>query len=162
MTKSLEAHIAELQGVIDGPGGKRWLYGPAVSALIAALEQSQANRDSWKQIAQKNISERETDIDELVKARNRITELESSALCVKSTDAMREVAPLCVKLPDENLTEMLRLVQCMLDDYRESNFGDAQRWTRHISDVSAKFEDEHGLFPYEAVRAAGGTVEGSE
>lgn len=41
MTKQLEAHIAELQKVIDGPNGKYWAHEPAVSPLIAALEQSQ-------------------------------------------------------------------------------------------------------------------------
>lgn len=41
MTKQLEAHIAELQKVLDGPNGKYWAHGPAFKALIAALEQAQ-------------------------------------------------------------------------------------------------------------------------
>ena len=41
MTKPLEEHIAELQAVINGPAGRYWCHTPAVSALIAALEQAQ-------------------------------------------------------------------------------------------------------------------------
>lgn len=38
--------------------------------------------------------------NELAEMKRKHDELESRPLCVKSNDAMREVAPLCVKLPD--------------------------------------------------------------
>lgn len=41
MNKQLEAYVAELQKIIDGPNGRYWAHGPAFKALIAALEQSQ-------------------------------------------------------------------------------------------------------------------------
>lgn len=41
MIKQLEAHITQLQKVLDGPHGKYWAHGPAFESLIAALERSQ-------------------------------------------------------------------------------------------------------------------------
>ena len=55
-------------------------------------------------------------------------------------------------VPDELLKEYLRLVDCMLSDYRDSNYGDAQRWIRHIADASDTFEEKHGLSPWEMSR----------
>lgn len=55
-------------------------------------------------------------------------------------------------VPDELLKEYLRLVDCMLSDYRDSNYGDAQRWIRHIADASDTFEEKHGLSPWEMAR----------
>ncbi|WP_414149850.1 hypothetical protein ACMGG3_10085 [Enterobacter sp. BNK-18] len=60
-------------------------------------------------------------------------------------------APLSV--PDE-LKEFLRLVECMLVDYRESNLGNAREWIRHISSASDAFEDAHSLSPWLWVRTA--------
>lgn len=51
MTKLLEDHIAELQKLMTGPNGKLWCHTPAVSALIAALEQSQQEKDKWVKLA---------------------------------------------------------------------------------------------------------------
>lgn len=115
--------------------------------LVAALENERKQKNSWKNLAKKSISERSVDIEALLSARQRIAELEtapngmmqlsnelaemkqkcaelqeqkdkwaawaislgakadeleSRPLCVKSNDAMREVAPLCVKLPDSS------------------------------------------------------------
>lgn len=53
---------------------------------------------------------------------------------------------------DELLREYIRLVGCMISDYRERNFGDAQRWIRHIAKASDDFEQKHGLSPWEMVR----------
>ena len=55
-------------------------------------------------------------------------------------------------VPDELLKEYLRLVDCMLSDYRDSNYGDAQRWIRHIADASDAFEEKHGLSSWEMAR----------
>lgn len=55
-------------------------------------------------------------------------------------------------VPDELLKEYLRLVECMLSDYRDSNYGDAQRWIRHIAEASDAFEEKHGLSPWEMAR----------
>ncbi|STV12641.1 Eaa1 [Klebsiella pneumoniae subsp. ozaenae] len=52
-------------------------------------------------------------------------------------------------VPDELLKEYLRLVQCMLSDYRDGNYGDAQRWIRHIAKASDDFERKYGLSPWE-------------
>lgn len=46
MTKKLDAHIAKLQEILDGPHGKYWAHGPAVEALIAALERADKLQDS--------------------------------------------------------------------------------------------------------------------
>lgn len=70
--------------------------------LVAALENERKQKNSWKNLAKKSISERSVDIEALLSARQRIAELESRPLCVKSNDAMREAAPLCVKLPDSS------------------------------------------------------------
>lgn len=51
------------------------------------------------------------------------------------------------KLPDAidtNLIEALRLVQCMLEDYRERNYGDAERWIRHINTHMSDYSESHG------------------
>lgn len=55
-------------------------------------------------------------------------------------------------VPDELLKEYLRLVDCMLSDYRDSNYGDAQRWIRHIAEASDAFEEKHGISPCEMAR----------
>ncbi|MEW7353039.1 DUF551 domain-containing protein [Escherichia coli] len=50
------------------------------------------------------------------------------------------------KLPeviDENLVEGLRLLQCMLDDYRERNYGHAHEWIRHIDRKFAEHSESH-------------------
>ncbi|HED1784777.1 TPA: hypothetical protein ACNIB8_000880 [Enterobacter hormaechei] len=61
--------------------------------------------------------------------------------------------PAPVSVPDE-LKEFLRLVECMLIDYRESNLGNAREWIRHISSASDAFEDAHSLSPWLWVRSA--------
>ncbi|HHC3854355.1 DUF551 domain-containing protein [Klebsiella pneumoniae] len=55
-------------------------------------------------------------------------------------------------VPDELLKEYLRLVQCMLSDYRDGNYGNAQRWIRHIAKASDDFERKYGLSPWEMAR----------
>lgn len=55
-------------------------------------------------------------------------------------------------VPDELLKEYLRLVQCMLSDYRDGNYGNAQRWIRHIAKASDDFERKHGISPWEIAR----------
>ena len=45
---------------------------------------------------------------------------------------------------DTNLIEAIRLVQCMLDDYRERNYGDAQDWIRHINTHMSDYTEAHG------------------
>ena len=45
---------------------------------------------------------------------------------------------------DANLVEALRLVQCMLEDYRERNYGDAERWIRHIDTHMSDYSEAHG------------------
>ena len=55
-------------------------------------------------------------------------------------------------VPDELLKEYLRLVDCMLSDYRNGNYGDAQRWIGHIVEASDAFEEKHGLSPWEMAR----------
>lgn len=73
-------------------------------------------------------------------------------------DPLREVTPLYrhaqpdPAVPDELLKEYLRLVQCMLSDYRDSNYGNAQRWIRHIAKASDDFERKHGISPWEMAR----------
>lgn len=52
-------------------------------------------------------------------------------------------------VPEEMLKEYLRLVQCMLSDYRDGNYGNAQRWIRHIAKASDDFERKHGISPWE-------------
>lgn len=38
---SIEKAKAELQAAMSGPAGRQWVYGPAVSAVLAALEQAE-------------------------------------------------------------------------------------------------------------------------
>ncbi|GAB50277.1 hypothetical protein [Atlantibacter hermannii] len=45
---------------------------------------------------------------------------------------------------DANLVEAFRLVQCMLEDYRERNYGDAEQWIRHINDLMSDYSEAHG------------------
>jgi hypothetical protein len=75
MTKPFEAHIEELQEVIDGPHGKFWCHTPAVSALIAALEQSQRENINFKQGC-----ENDPLLHEVIDLKERIAELEASQL----------------------------------------------------------------------------------
>ena len=105
--------------------------------LVAALENERKQKNSWKSLAKKSISERSVDIEALLSARHRIAELESRPLCVKSNDAMREpsalcVKPLCVKLPDYRTAY----------EYNSAGFNEAL-------DICA-----------DAIRDVGGTVEG--
>ncbi|MFW3802099.1 DUF551 domain-containing protein [Klebsiella quasipneumoniae] len=53
-------------------------------------------------------------------------------------------APVVLDAVDTNLIEALRLVQCMLDDYRERNYGDAQGWIRHINTHMNDYTEAHG------------------
>lgn len=53
-------------------------------------------------------------------------------------------APVVLDTIDTNLIEALRLVQCMLDDYRERNYGDAQGWIRHINTHMSDYTEAHG------------------
>lgn len=62
------------------------------------------------------------------------------------------VVPVVPVVPDELLKEYLRLVQCMLSDYRDGNHGDAQRWIRHIAKASDVFAGKHGLSPWEMAK----------
>ncbi|EPP7643180.1 hypothetical protein ACUVCC_000670 [Citrobacter freundii] len=55
---------------------------------------------------------------------------------------------------DETLIEALRLVQCMLDDYRERNHGHAQEWIRHISAKMDDYSEQHGDDAYSVISAA--------
>ncbi|EBC9695743.1 DUF551 domain-containing protein [Salmonella enterica subsp. enterica serovar Heidelberg] len=55
---------------------------------------------------------------------------------------------------DETLIEALRLVQCMLDDYRERNYGHAQEWIRHISAKMDDYSEKHSDDAYSVIRAA--------
>ena len=53
-------------------------------------------------------------------------------------------APVVLDAIDTKLIEALRLVQCMLDDYRERNYGDAQGWIRHINTHMSDYTEAHG------------------
>lgn len=55
---------------------------------------------------------------------------------------------------DETLIEALRLAQCMLDDYRERNYGHAQEWIRHISAKMDDYSEQHGDDAYSVISAA--------
>jgi hypothetical protein len=44
---------------------------------------------------------------------------------------------------DEKLVEALRLVQCMLEDFRAQNYGDAHGWIRHIDSAMSEYTDAH-------------------
>ncbi|HBY0103436.1 hypothetical protein QAB11_002730 [Klebsiella pneumoniae] len=67
------------------------------------------------------------------------------------TQLYPQVQPVLV-VPDELLKEYLRLVDCMLSDYRNGNYGDAQRWIRHIAKASDVFAEKHGLSPWEMAK----------
>lgn len=86
---------------------------------------------------------------------------ERKLLCSTDTARMRKVisvsagtedttlyhaqpAPVVLDAIDTNLIEALRLVQCMLDDYRERNYGDAQGWIRHINTHMSDYTEAHG------------------
>ncbi|HAS1952261.1 TPA: hypothetical protein I4E15_20300 [Enterobacter asburiae] len=49
---------------------------------------------------------------------------------------------------DANLVEALRFVQCMLEDYRERNYGDAEKWIRHIDTHMSDYTESHGEDAY--------------
>ncbi|MDU1184797.1 MAG: DUF551 domain-containing protein [Citrobacter sp.] len=55
---------------------------------------------------------------------------------------------------DETLIEALRLVQCMLDDYRERNYGRAQEWIRHINAKMDDYSEQHGDDAYSVISSA--------
>ncbi|MDU4354261.1 hypothetical protein PO654_16645 [Phytobacter diazotrophicus] len=44
---------------------------------------------------------------------------------------------------DEKLVEALRLVQCMLEDFRAQNYGHAHDWIRHIDSAMSEYTDTH-------------------
>lgn len=58
--------------------------------------------------------------------------------------AVKQAQPVVLDAIDTNLIEALRLVQCMLDDYRERNYGDAQGWIRHINTHMSDYTEAHG------------------
>ncbi|EMJ3724717.1 DUF551 domain-containing protein [Klebsiella pneumoniae] len=58
--------------------------------------------------------------------------------------AAPQPVPVVLDAVDTNLIEALRLVQCMLDDYRERNYGDAQGWIRHINTHMSDYTEAHG------------------
>ncbi|MEB7825769.1 hypothetical protein NGK27_00470 [Klebsiella quasipneumoniae] len=79
--------------------------------------------------------------------------IESVPIWSVITDLERNIAPLyrhaqpvpvVLDAVDTNLIEALRLVQCMLDDYRERNYGDAQGWIRHINTHMSDYTEAHG------------------
>ncbi|TDN54961.1 hypothetical protein EC843_1011020 [Buttiauxella sp. JUb87] len=72
-------------------------------------------------------------------------ELEFRPLCVKSNDAMREAAPLYVKLPDGSKPSVIR---------------GGQQSTSYRAIMSGSGDWLHKDMVIEAIRAAGGTVEG--
>ncbi|AIR07144.1 hypothetical protein JT31_21775 [Cedecea neteri] len=71
-------------GTANSSAAEAWNYQQKhIDALIAALEQSDGQRESWRQVALNNISEREKDIAALDAARKRIAELEARPVAVK-------------------------------------------------------------------------------
>lgn len=58
--------------------------------------------------------------------------------------ASPQPAPVVPAVIDDNLVEGLRLLQCMLDDYRERNYGHAQDWVRHIDQRFSEHSEAHG------------------
>lgn len=77
------------------------------------------------------------------------TDRQLEALIRQSLAAMLQTEPVTTtsKLPgviDDNLVEGLRLLQCMLDDYRERNYGHAQDWVRHIDQRFSEHSEAHG------------------
>lgn len=55
-----------------------------------------------------------------------------------------------------DITELLRLVECMHDDFCARNFGDAEKWIRHISNHVKDFEDKYGETPWGYMCVEGG------
>lgn len=78
------------------------------------------------------------------------------AYCSSNTHIALYTAPpvRLVNTIDETLIEALRLVQCMLDDYRERNYGHAQEWIRHISAKMDDYSEQHGDDAYSVISAA--------
>ena len=89
---------------------------------------------------------------------NRVIQHEAPSEWAVEEGRARNIIPLyrhaqpAPVVPDELLKEYLRLVDCMLSDYRNSNYGDAQRWIGHIVETSDAFEEKHGLSPWEMAR----------
>ena len=74
---------------------------------------------------------------------------------LKAGDRLYTILPAqLVNTIDETLIESLRLVQCMLDDYRERNYGHAQEWIRHISAKMEDYSEQHGDDAYSVISAA--------
>lgn len=90
-----------------------------------------------------------------------IWKLERDGMTPKMLSLMKEVremrrakgqrAPV-VGVIDETLIDGLRFVQCMLDDYRESNYGHAMDWVRHINTKMEEYSDKHGDDAYCVMR----------
>ncbi|WP_230320587.1 hypothetical protein [Citrobacter freundii] len=78
------------------------------------------------------------------------------AYCSSNTHIALYTAPpvRLVNTIDETLIEALRLVQCMLDDYRERNYGHAQEWIRYISAKMDDYSEQHGDDAYSVISAA--------
>ncbi|ELT3496006.1 ead/Ea22-like family protein [Citrobacter freundii] len=83
--------------------------------------------------------------NELAEMKRKCVELESQPLCVKSNDAMREVAPLCVKLPDGSKPSVIR---------------GGQQSTSYRAIMSGYGDWLHKDMVIEAIRAAGIGVKG--
>lgn len=87
-------------------------------------------------------------IDKITGERHSIATL--SSLRVSIVDACRAAMfqgkdePKRLDAIDSNLVEALRLVQCMLEDYRERNYGDAEGWIRHINSLMSDYSEAHG------------------
>lgn len=117
------------------------------AALIAALEQSEKQRESWEQIAQTNISEREKDIAELEAARKRVAELETShSQVIQARDHYKSLvsaSQLAVKLDSDKVPDPA------VHAYDGENF--------YIAGWNAR-----GKADREKLRAAGITVQGDE
>lgn len=72
---------------------------------------------------------------------------ERIARAVRAAILQAEPVTTTSKLPgviDDNLVEGLRLLQCMLDDYRDRNYGHAQDWVRHIDQRFSEHSEAHG------------------
>ncbi|MFP2504476.1 hypothetical protein [Buttiauxella gaviniae] len=139
-----------------------------VLALIAALEQSHKEKshleyrlknvqdaflagDERALRAERRVSELEKTLrgteENLIAAVDQVAELESQPLCVKSNDAMREVAPLCVKLPEAYTIRPGHPI-----NEGERGVMIPKKGGNWLS----RFDVEH------AIRVAGGTVEGGK
>jgi hypothetical protein len=64
-----------------------------------------------------------------------------------------ETVPVVQNEIDENLIECMRLVQCMLEDYRDRNHGAAESWIRHIDARMSDYTDAHGDDAYMILRS---------